>query len=109
MLPAACLSAFLCPLAVWPVAAPGNVRPADMGYLALFGTTQFGLGLLLLTLGTRLISATESALVSALEAPLAIAWVWLAFHEVPSLTTFAGGAVVMAAVSAYIVSSTRWR
>src|SRR2546426_2177551 len=109
MLPAACLSAFLCPLAVWPVAAPGNVRPTDMGYLALFGTTQFGLGLLLLTLGTRLISATESALVSALEAPLAIVWVWLAFKEVPALTTFAGGAIVMAAVSAYIVTSSRQR
>src|SRR5438105_2556232 len=109
MLPAACLSAFLCPLAVWPVAAPWNVRPTDMGYLALFGTTQFGLGLLLLTLGTRLISATESALVSALEAPLAIVWVWLAFKEVPALTTFAGGAIVMAAVSAYIVTSSRQR
>ncbi len=107
MLPAAALSAFLCSLAVSPLARPGAVAPAELAYLALFGTTQFGLGLLLLTLGTRLISATESALISALEAPLAPAWVWLAFKEVPPLATFAGGAIVMAAVSAHILASRR--
>ncbi len=107
MVPAACLSAFLCSLAVWPLAAPGNTRPIDMGYLALFGTTQFGLGLLLLTLGTRLVSATESALMSALESPLAPVWVWLAFNEIPSLATVAGGTIVMAAVATHILASSR--
>ena len=67
-------------------------------YLALFGTTQFGLGLLLLTIGTRLISATRSALIGALETPLAPALVWLAFGEVPALATCLGGAIVLAAV-----------
>lgn len=105
MVPAACLSAFLSALVVWPLAGPGNARPADMVSLALFGTTQFGLGLLLLTLGTRLISATESALISALEAPLAPVWVWLAFSEVPPRLTLIGGAIVMAAVSAHILTS----
>jgi len=107
MVPAACLSAFLCALAVWPFAAPGSARPPELGYLALFGTTQFGLGLLLLTLGTRLVSATESALMSALEAPLGPVWVWLAFNEIPSLPTIAGGTVVMAAVAAQILASNR--
>ena len=66
--------------------------------LALFGTLQFGLGMLLLTTGTRLISATRSALVGALETPLAPALVWLAFGEVPPLATCVGGAIVLAAV-----------
>jgi drug/metabolite transporter (DMT)-like permease len=109
MLPAACLSAFLSALVVWPLAQPGSVRPTDMAYLVLFGSTQFGLGLLLLTLGTRLISATESALISALEAPLAPIWVWLAFKEVPSQTTLIGGTIVMAAVSGHILTSGRLR
>ncbi len=109
MLPAACLSAFLSSLVVWPLASPGTVGPRNVAYLMLFGTTQFGLGLLLLTLGTRLISATESALVSALETPLAPVWVWLAFNEVPSLATFTGGAIVMAAVSAHILTGRRSR
>ena len=109
MLPAACLSAFLCPLVVAPVARPGAVSSTDLLYLALFGTTQFGLGLLLLTLGARLISATESALISALEGPLAPLWVWLAFREIPPPATLAGGTIVMIAVSAHILSSNRAR
>jgi drug/metabolite transporter (DMT)-like permease len=107
MLPASCLSAFGCSLLVWPLAAPAAAGLKNLGYLALFGTTQFGLGLLLLTLGTRLISATQSALISALETPLGPLWVWLAFQEVPPLATLVGGAIVMAAVLAYIVTSSR--
>ena len=98
MLPAASLSAFLCALAVLPLASPGAVTATDFAWLVLFGTTQFGLGLLLLTMGTRLISATRSALIGALDTPLAPVWVWLAFGEVPLLMTCVGGAIVMAAV-----------
>jgi drug/metabolite transporter (DMT)-like permease len=106
MLPASCLSAFLSALAVLPLAAPASPDATAMLYLALFGTTQFGLGLLL-TLGTRLISATEAALVSAIETPLAPLWVWLAFAEIPSWPTVVGGIIVMAAVAAHIVTSAR--
>jgi drug/metabolite transporter (DMT)-like permease len=98
MLPAAALSAFLCALVVWPLAEPTSATGWNFFYLALFGATQFGLGLLLLTIGTRLISATRSALVGALETPLAPALVWLAFGEVPPLATCLGGVVVLAAV-----------
>jgi hypothetical protein len=48
MLPAACLSALLCPLLVWPFAAPLDVSTIDLRKLFLFGTTQFGLGLVFL-------------------------------------------------------------
>ena len=98
MLPAASLSAFLCALVVWPWAEPAGATGRNFFYLVLFGTTQFGLGLLLLTTGTRLISATRSALIGALETPLASALVWLAFAEVPPLATCLGGAIVLAAV-----------
>jgi drug/metabolite transporter (DMT)-like permease len=98
MLPAAALSAFLCAVVVWPWADPASATGWNFVNLILFGTTQFGLGLLLLTLGTRLISAPRSALIGALETPLAPALVWLAFGEVPSLATAVGGAIVLAAV-----------
>ncbi len=71
MLPAAALSAFLCSLVVWPWASPLGVTAGDFGWLVLFGTLQFGLGQLLLTLGLRSVSATRSALISGLETPLA--------------------------------------
>jgi len=73
----------------------------------LFGVTQFGLGLLLLALGARLISATETALIQALEVPLGPLWVWLAFREVPALPTWIGGAIIMAAVAGHVCVSRR--
>jgi drug/metabolite transporter (DMT)-like permease len=105
MLPAACLSAFLCALVVWPWADPARAAGWNFVNLALFGTMQFGLGLLLLTIGTRLISATRSALIGALETPLAPALVWLAFAEVPPLATCVGGAIVLAAVLADLLTT----
>lgn len=107
MLPAACLSALLCPVFVWPLAHPGTASGTNMLNLVLFGVTQFGMGLLLLTLGARLISATESALFQAIEVPLATLWVWLAFREGPSVTTWIGGAIIMGAVAGHVYVSRR--
>jgi drug/metabolite transporter (DMT)-like permease len=83
MLPAACLSALLCPLLVWPFAAPIDVSMPDLLKLFLFGTTQFGLGLVFLTVGGQMVSATENALINTLETSLAVAWVWVCFSETP--------------------------
>ena len=107
MLPAACLSALLCPLVVWPFTSPVAINMGDMLNLFLFGTTQFGLGLVFLTLGGRLVSATENALINTLETPLAVAWVWLCFGEAPSAISFLGGILVMAAVAAHVWHGTR--
>jgi drug/metabolite transporter (DMT)-like permease len=107
MLPAACLSALLCPLVVWPLISPVAIDMGDMLNLFLFGTTQFGLGLVFLTLGGRLVSATESALINTLETPLAVAWVWLCFGEAPSSTSFLGGIIVMSAVAAHVWHGSR--
>lgn len=98
MLPAVCLSAFLCAFVVLPFAQPMRVTAPVMLDLVLFGTVQFGLGLLLMTVGTRLISATRSALIGSLENPLAPLWVWLAFGELPAWATWVGGGLVMGAV-----------
>ncbi len=102
MLPAACLSALLCPLVVWPFTSPLAIGMEDMLNLFLFGTTQFGLGLVFLTLGGRLVSATENALINTLETPLAVAWVWLCFGETPSVASVVGGTIVMVAVAAHV-------
>jgi drug/metabolite transporter (DMT)-like permease len=103
MLPAACLSAFLSAIAVLPLAHPAAAFGPHFIWFVLFGMTQFGLGLLLLTLGTRLIAAARSALISALEVPLACLWVWLAFGEAPSPAAIVGGVIVMLAVVADLI------
>jgi drug/metabolite transporter (DMT)-like permease len=103
MLPAVCLSAFLCAAIVAPFAKPFSVDLRDLGLLALFGVSQFGLGLLLLSLGTPLVTATRGVLIGLLQTPLGILWVWLALSEAPTATTLAGGAIVLAAVVGDIV------
>lgn len=109
MLPAACLSAFLCAFVVLPFAQPMQVTAPAMFDLVLFGTVQFGLSLLLMTVGTRLISATRSALIGSLENPLAPLWVWLAFGELPAWATWVGGGLVMAAVIFDVLTKSKRR
>ena len=109
MLPATCLSALLCPLLVWPLGSPFSVGAGDMAKLFLFGTVQFGLGLVLLAWGGRWISATENALISTIETPLAVAWVWACFNEAPSTAGMVGGVIVMAAVAAHVLHARRPR
>ena len=88
---------------VFPFADPWAATGTEMLYLFLFGTSQFGLGLLLITLGTRLVSPTRSALWGSAEIPVACAWVLLAFGEIPSAMACLGGLVIVAAVSADIL------
>ncbi len=111
MLPAASLSAFASALLVLPIESPSIPDAQQFVYLLLFGVTQFGLGLLLLTLGSRLISPTRTALISNLEIPLGPALVWLAFNEIPPVPTCIGGGLVMLAIVGDLIvgfSSTRW-
>ena len=105
MQPAMALSALGCAVAVFPLARPLGNAPSDLVYLLLFGMVQFGLGMVLLALGTRLISATRSALIGLLEVPLAALWVWLAFGEMPVLMTWIGGGIIMAAVFGHAIFS----
>src|SRR5215472_9619180 len=107
MLPAACLSALPCPLLVWPFASPFDVSTTDLLKLFLFGTTQFGLGLVFLTIGGQMVSATENTLINTPDTPLAVAWVWVCFAEVPTNTSFAGSIIVMAAVAGHVWMSRR--
>jgi drug/metabolite transporter (DMT)-like permease len=106
MLPVSCLSAALAALIALPFATL-SVGPRELGELALFGSTNMGLGLILFMLGSRLVPAAETALIGALEAPLAPFWVWLAFAETPTPATLAGGALVLAAVLAHVVLAGR--
>jgi drug/metabolite transporter (DMT)-like permease len=107
MISAAWLSALLGASVTLPLAAPTVVGARDLLYLALFGTSQMGLGFLLLTIGSRLIPATENALIGTLDTPLSPLWVWLAFGEVPTTAALVGGTIVLAAVVGHIVAESR--
>lgn len=104
VMPAACLSALLSGLACWPVGAPLSVSGSELLLLALFGLVNSAVGLALFTLGARLLPAIETALIGALDAPLAPLWVWLAFGETPSATTIAGGGIVFVAIVGHMAA-----
>ena len=98
MAPAICLSQLLLVLAVGPFAQPASVGERDLVLLVLLGVGQMGLGLILFTMGTRLIVASEVALITLLEVVLGPFWAWVAVAETPALMTVIGGAVVVGAV-----------
>ncbi len=99
---AAGVSALLSGLACLPLGHPINVTAGELTLLLLFGVVNSAAGLGLFTLGARLLPPVETALIGALDAPLAPLWVWLAFAETPSLSTTVGAIMVFAAVGVYI-------
>jgi drug/metabolite transporter (DMT)-like permease len=98
MLPAVCVSQVLIVVAYGPFAHPGDVHLRGLGVLLALGVAQMALGLTLLTLGARLISAAEVALIALLEVVLGPLWVWLALGQRPADATLVGGAIVVVAV-----------
>jgi drug/metabolite transporter (DMT)-like permease len=98
MIPAAFFSSLLSMIITAPLANVQGVPTVDLGYLAIFGVTQLGLGLLLLTEGSRRIPSPQVALIGSLDIPFAVLWVWLAFSEVPATNTVWGGSVILLAV-----------
>lgn len=107
ILPAACASALLSGLVCWPFGEPLAVSAHDLFLLSLFGLVNSAIGLVLFTIGAKLLPAIETALIGSLDAPLAPFWVWVAFNETPSTSTVAGGLMVFSAVTLYIVVEAR--
>jgi len=105
MAPATCLSQVLVLAVFAPFAHAGEMGGANLGYLALLGIVQMGLGLFFLSLGARLIPAAAVALISQLENVLGPLWVWLAGIEKPSALTIAGGVIVIGAVAIEIAGA----
>jgi drug/metabolite transporter (DMT)-like permease len=99
----ACISSLLSGLLAWPFGAPLAVTGHELLLLALFGIVNFAIGLPLFTYGAKLLPAIETALIGAVDAPLAPFWVWLAFGEVPGMSTIIGGTLVFAAVAMHLI------
>lgn len=102
IMPAACISALLSAAVALPLSHGLAVSGHELGLLALFGLVNSAVGLALFTLGARLLPAIETALIGALDAPLAPVWVWLFFAETPSVETLVGGSVVFTAVLIHV-------
>lgn len=79
-------------------AEPAVASARDLALLALFGIGQMGTGLLLFTIGARLIPVAEASLIAVLESVLGPLWVWLVVSERPGASSLVGGAVILSAL-----------
>lgn len=105
-LAATCVASALGALVMLPFATLG-IGWADMAMLALFALVNQVLGFGAFAVGARYLPPMETALLTALDAPLAPLWVWLVLSETPTRATLAGGAIVMVAVLAHIARGAR--
>lgn len=78
-------------------ADPLAIPSSEIAILAGFGVLHAG-AVVLLTEGTRLIPASEAALLGAMEVPMAPLWAWVLLGERLSGTTVLGGGAVLAAL-----------
>jgi len=90
-------SAFQLFIIGWLFTDPFDVSLHDGALLTLFGLS-FAIAVILWTEGTKLIAAAESGLLGSAEVPLAIFMAWVFLAEVPPLTSFVGGVMVLCAV-----------
>ena len=104
---AAGVAAIIAALICWPLGTPLDVTGTQLLALAAFGIVNSAFGLGFFILGSRRIPAIETALIGALETPLAPLWVLIAFSETPDINTVIGGAIVMSAVLFHILSAQR--
>jgi drug/metabolite transporter (DMT)-like permease len=77
---------------------PIPAAPQDMGVAMAIGFFVVAMGMVLFTLGSRVVPAAELTLLSLVEVLLGPIWVWLALGETASQNTLIGGGVLLAGV-----------
>ena len=107
LLQAAALSALGSSLLAVPFAQHSLPEPEVLWHLFLFAIFTQTLGLATFALGSRLIPSMETALIGALDAPLAPLWVLVAFGETPTQMTLIGGTIVLVSIVSHIYWSAR--
>lgn len=105
MVPAICVGGFvtflvagLLGFAAGHSAGGFGVGPREMLLLILMGPLQLSLPLIFYAKGAKSVAAVTSALIVMLDAVLNPLWPWLALGEVPELSAFQGGALIIGAV-----------
>ena len=86
----------------------GLAAPApDVGLAAAYGMLVIGAGIFLFTLGSKSVPSAELVLLSLAEVVLAPVWVWMAFGEVPSVPTLAGGVILLGSIAGQAAAGMR--
>ena len=84
-----------------------TISTNDLAIAILLGVFQVGLGLVVYTIGSKVVPAAELALLSMTEVLLGPFWVWLFLGETAELYTLLGGSVLMLAIAGNALSGLR--
>jgi len=84
---------------LWLTGESFMVSRADLGWCAVLGVTQIGLGTLAYVAGSRWVSAAELGLLAMTEIVLGPFWAWLVVNEIPTRGTLVGGMIVLVALT----------
>lgn len=98
MIPTLVLSGLFSMAVALPFALPLTPSPKDLGLLAVMGSLQLGLGVVLMILATPHLAAVEIGLLAVLETVFGTLSTWLVVGERPSPMALVGGAVVVGAL-----------
>lgn len=85
-------------LATVQLGQPLVIPAMDLMWCVLMGAVTLSGGMILYTLGSRVVSSADLTLLSNTEILLAPVWVWLILGETASANTLIGGSVVLAAI-----------
>jgi drug/metabolite transporter (DMT)-like permease len=86
----------------------GFVVPQNDIAIAVFlGIFQVGMGLVIYTVGSRVVPAGELVLLSMTEVLLGPLWVWLFLGETAGIYTLLGGTILMLAIAGNALSGLR--
>ncbi len=86
---------------------PLVIPPTDLAWCVLMGVVTMTGGMILYTLGSKIVPSAELALLSNTEVMLAPFWVWLLMGETASTGTFVGGGVLLVAILYNALSGVR--
>jgi len=89
------------------VGQPLAVPVSDALWAMAMGAGTLTGGMILYGMGSRVVPAAETALLSNIEVMLAPLWVWLFLNETASTATFTGGAILLVAVTLNGISGAR--
>ena len=95
--------ALVCEFNGYGFALPRN----DIAISVSMGVFQVGMGLVIYTIGSRVVPAAELALLSMTEVLLGPLWVWIFIGETVSFYTLLGGAVLLLAIAGNALSGLR--
>ncbi len=73
-------------------------RLDDILWCVLMGVVTMSCGMILYTLGSKVVPSAELTLLSNVEVMLAPFWVWLLMNETASAGTFLGGGILLVAI-----------